>query len=537
MHRKRGLAEPWAGRTIFWMPRSRDRRLAIGLAVGVSLLTLIPYLVARQLAPSGWTFSGFLVNPYDGFSYFAKMRQGLDGNWLFVLPYAADPGRPSLLFLFYLALGHFSRISGLSLSGTFHAARVLGGTLMFWTSYLLLERLPLTRAARWCGYALILGVSGLGWLGLGAGITASDLLIPESVPWIAVLVNPHFSVAAAALALGFLAVLTAGSRWEVSALAAAAGLLLGIVQPFLLATLWSVLGAWTGLEWVLGRQARAGQRAGSSALTVLLASAVTGLPWVLYDAWLIATHPALRQWSLQNLTPSPSPLAYLIGFGPLIFWGALGLVRARPLAQPQIRLIALWAALGLLLLYLPIGLQRRLSLGLAIPLAALAGIGIDHVGRTAGRTRLAVAGTLLLTLPSMLIVAGAGVASSASPGSPTLLSQNELEAYRWISTHLTEGDTVLAAEQTGNRIPAYTDLRVLLGHPFETPQATAEREWIAQSFAWSGDPVAGLHRLQERGVDYIYFGREEAALGDPTWLAGMTPRFTSDEVRVYGVAP
>ncbi len=235
--------------------------MAAGLAIGVSLLTLVPYLVARQAAPPGWVFSGFLVNPYDGFSYLAKMRQGFEGSWLFVLPYAADPGRPTYLFGFYLALGHFARLSGVPLVTAFHVSRVLAGSVMYLAVYALLERLPLRRAARWSAYALVLGISGLGWLGVAAGVAASDLLIPESVPWVAILVNPHFPLAAAALTLGFLAALTPASRWTAAGLASAAGLVLGIVQPFVLATLWSVLGSLGGR----GDAARPGRAEGGQA--------------------------------------------------------------------------------------------------------------------------------------------------------------------------------------------------------------------------------------------------------------------------------
>ena len=509
--------------------------MAAGLAIGVSLLTLVPYLVARQAAPPGWVFSGFLLNPYDGFSYLAKMRQGFEGSWLFVLPYAADPGRPALLFVFYLALGHLARLSGLTLGTAFHAARVLAGAMMYLAVYALLERLPLARAARWCAYALVLGISGLGWLGTAAGLAASDLLIPESVPWVAALVNPHFPLAAAALTLGFLAALTPGSGWRAAGLAGAAGLVLGLVQPFVLATLWSALGVWAVMELVLARSGGAALGPARGAGIALIASALTGLPWVLYDAWLVLSHPVLRQWSMQNLTPSPSPVAYLIGFGPLLIWAGLSLIRARPLSEPALRLIALWAALGFLLLYLPFGLQRRLTLGLAIPLAALSGLGIEQAIRTPARRRLAVLGTLLLTLPSLLLVAGAGVSSAASPSSATVLSQAELEAYAWMAAHLPAGSLVLATEPTGNRIPAYMNARVLAGHPFETPNAADQRAWIAQAFGWSGDPAGGLRLLEQRGVDFVYRGREEAALGDPSWLAALIPVFTSGEVSVYAV--
>jgi len=198
-------------------------------------------------------------------------------------------------------------------------------------------------------------------------------------------------------------------------------------------------------------------------------------------------------------------------------------------------LIALWAGLGFLLLYLPFGLQRRLTLGLAIPLVALAGLAIDQVCSTPARRRLAVLGTLLLTLPSLLLVTAAGVSAAASPSSSTVLSQPEVEAYTWMAAHLPADSLVLAAEPTGNRIPAYLNARVLAGHPFETPNAAEQRTWIAQAFGWSGDPEDGLRFLAQRGVEFVYRGREEAALGDPTWLAVLTPVFTSGEVSVYSV--
>ena len=65
------------------------------------ILTL-PYLLAWAAAGSDWVFVGFLINPLDGNSYFAKMQQGAAGEWLFRLPFTAEPGEGSFLFIFYL---------------------------------------------------------------------------------------------------------------------------------------------------------------------------------------------------------------------------------------------------------------------------------------------------------------------------------------------------------------------------------------------------------------------------------------------------
>ncbi|MCJ7513508.1 MAG: hypothetical protein MUO23_11125, partial [Anaerolineales bacterium] len=298
-----------------------------------------------------------------------------------------------------------------------------------------------------------------------------------------------------------------------------------------------VLGTWAVVEQVLQWPAGGTAQPRRRVLTVLAASGLTGLPWVVYDYWLVTTHPALKSWSLQNVTPSPSLVAYLVGFGPLVLWSALALVRARPLREPSLRLVATWAVVGIVLLYLPFGLQRRLSLGLAIPLAALAGVGIDRLCRNPARKRLAVIGTILVAAPSLLLVVGAGFASATTAASPTVLSEAEIKAYDWMAENLPPDSLVLAAMQTGNRIPAWMSALVLAGHPFETPDAQAELAWIARAYGWQADPASGLAMLKQRGIEYVYRGREERALGDPTWLQALTPVYTSGEVSLYSVVP
>ena len=80
-------------------------RSAAGLSAVALLLVNLPYLVAPSLTAPQSSFSGFLLNPIDGYSYLAKMRQGAAEPLEFRLPYAAEPGDGALLFVYYLVLG------------------------------------------------------------------------------------------------------------------------------------------------------------------------------------------------------------------------------------------------------------------------------------------------------------------------------------------------------------------------------------------------------------------------------------------------
>src|SRR3990172_10449621 len=101
----------------------------------VLFAVLTPYILAGRGQPSGFVFSGFLINPIDGFSYLAKMRQGAGGAWLFQLPYAAEPGNGALIFLYYLGLGHLQTLIGVGPEVIYHAARLLGAAAMLAAAY------------------------------------------------------------------------------------------------------------------------------------------------------------------------------------------------------------------------------------------------------------------------------------------------------------------------------------------------------------------------------------------------------------------
>src|SRR5688572_29889563 len=94
------------------------------------LLQALPFVSAQASSDSAHEFGGFLLNPTDGFSYLAKMRQGYDGAWSFTLPYTAEPGQGAAINMYYLLLGHVARGLGWSLVLTFHAARLLGATAL-----------------------------------------------------------------------------------------------------------------------------------------------------------------------------------------------------------------------------------------------------------------------------------------------------------------------------------------------------------------------------------------------------------------------
>jgi hypothetical protein len=116
-----------------------------------------------------------------------------------------------------------------------------------------------------------------------------------------------------------------------------------------------------------------------------------------------------------------------------------------------------------------------------------------------------------------------------------VVSEADLEAYRWIKQNVEPGDLILAAPYTGNRLPAYADVRVLYGHPFETPNAERARAEVEAAFSGSMRSADGLRWLAKNGVGYVFYGPLERALGTPEWLSELAVAFSRDGTVIYRV--
>jgi hypothetical protein len=134
-----------------------------------------------------------------------------------------------------------------------------------------------------------------------------------------------------------------------------------------------------------------------------------------------------------------------------------------------------------------------------------------------------------------LVVIGAGLFGVQRGDHLLVLTTGEVEAYHWIDGNLPEGSLVLVAPESGNRLPAYADVRVLYGHPFETPGADQALELVESLYKWEGSADQALRILEAHGVDFVLHGPLERVLGSPAWLGQLPILFQSDGISIYKV--
>jgi hypothetical protein len=506
-------------------------------------LTCLPYLYAYLVAPDDMQFTGLLSNPIDGNSYLAKMRQGAQGKWLFHLPYTSEDHDGAFIFTYYLFLGRLSALLGLPLILTYHLARVVNSLILLFVAYCFLSLFSLDERSRRAAFLLIGLSSGLGWLAVPFNFLTPDLWVPEAITFYSIFANPHFPLAVALMLLIFAFVLVplqAESEdgqldaWlpvgRGSILAGLSSLLLGIVQPFCVVTVYSVLGGYFVLCLLKERrlpwpEIRKGMVAGAVTAAIIA-----------YDYYVYTFNPVLHAWSEQNVTLSPPPWEYAIAYGLILALAVGGAVLAlRRRSKADFFLLA-WVIVNGLLLYAPFSLQRRLVTGLHIPLCVLAAIALPrHVSpRFSPSRRTLILGTIIvLTVPSNLLVMVTLMTGAAQRDSHLYLYRDEAEAMAWLEENTQSTDIVLASPEMGLFIPAWAGNRVLYGHPFETIKAKEKKALVEAFFreGIGGQAEREIARLYRPA--YLFYGPRERELGGLVSDHGMlTIVYQSESVTI-----
>jgi hypothetical protein len=514
----------------------------LGWSAVILLVVSLPYVYGALISTPEDQFGGLVIGVEDGNSYLAKMRLGAMGSWQFYLFYTSEPHQGAYLYLFYLLLGKIARLSGLSFVLTYHLARIASGFFFLISVYRFAAFFTNLRPVRQLAFWLVGIGGGLGWLvallglmnGLGMPL---DFYSPEAFSFHALLALPHLLLAEGLLLWAILLVLISweSQKLRYALLAGLALLAMTVVIAFYIVIAAVVVGiGWLLRWWQMRRRASPPWMEAGLAILAFAISA----PVLLYNTYVFTTNPAFKVWAAQNRILSPAPIQYLLAFGlPLLLaivgvWTDWRLGLERDTWSRRRTLLTGWCLIVPLLVYSPFNLQRRLTLGVQVPLSVLAALGLwrllggrdgDNPETTEERGRplkgnalvrwwiVSVSLVALLSLSNLMILVGAGLQVSQR-SLPIFHSGVKVDAADWLGKYAGADQVVIAAFETGNYLATRMSARQFSGHGSETLHSEAKDEMLRQFFA-SDDDAFHHKLLDDYGVSYVFYGPAERALG------------------------
>jgi len=507
-----------------------SKRSLIFLTALTVLLAALPYIFAAQKGGGDFVFNGFLLNPLDGNSYLAKMREGWLGSWQFTMLYSSQAPEGSYLFPFYLFLGHVARWIGLPLVLVFHIARIAAAIVLCLLLHRFIETYLGEQSARTRKIAYILACfgSGFGWLAALFGGFTADFWVAEAFPFLSIYSNPHFPLGLA-LILDFFIQLREPQKRRFNPWLAIKGFLLAVILPFGVVIAVLVAGGVQLWEFIKHE---------GKVRWWMLNFLVSGGMLIIYQFMVIRSDPVLDAWNSQNLTISPPLWDVVISFSPALLLAVSAVILiARQKKLADYKILVIWLIGGLFLAYFPFQLQRRFVLGYLIPAACLAAIALESAWENPKRAIRLGAGILVgcSILTNVLIVSG-GLMAAAQRSPDLYYSKNLQNAFDWMLANRKSCDVVLAAPETGMIIPGATGWRVVYGHPYETPNAEQTQARVEQLFSGNLAPSNAATAIASLGVDFVLIGPTEREPGaDLSWLNGFPKVFDEENVVLYQV--
>jgi hypothetical protein len=519
-----------------------DRKAVLLFAVMVVIVTSVPYILGYATQNADWSFTGFVVGVEDGNSYLAKMLSGASGHWLFRSPHSAETQQGVVAYLPYLLLGKLSAPPGQhdQLVALYQLFRAAGVILVVLASYDFIALFISDEKLRMWALGLISLGGGCGWILVllqqkdFLGSLPLEFISPESFGFLGILGFPHLAVARALLLWGLVLYLTRSSGWFTGLL----WLLMGFFQPMVLAVGWAVLGSHllvTFIPAVINK--RLGLEVVKSGLRDLLRKSfkvvLVSCPIFIYTAYSFITDPYLSALSSQLIMPSPAFGHYLIAYGLFLPTAIYGIWLAYGSAADRISLLAGWLLILPLLIYAPVAPQRRLAEGIWVVII----IAVLFFFESKGGIKLPGIVYLSLAFPSsMLLIAGA-VMTSLTPSTPQFRPAGEVTAFSFVSERVPTDAVVLSAYETGNNLPAWAPVHVVLGHGPETVRREQLDEELEFFFSNRTSPDGKLQILQGWNVGYLFWGpvEEDTWDWDPEGEAYLSKIYHSQGYEVYKV--
>jgi hypothetical protein len=125
----------------------------------------------------------------------------------------------------------------------------------------------------------------------------------------------------------------------------------------------------------------------------------------------------------------------------------------------------------------------------------------------------------VFAFPTTLLLLVGGIFTVRQPGSPLFRPVDEVATFDQLAAEAQAGEVVLAAFETGNGLPAWAPVRVVIGHGPESVNLAELRPQVVSFFDLGTTDLDRKAFLTSQNVAYVFWGPAERELG--TWKPDM----------------
>ena len=497
--------------------------------------TSFPTWYAYTHTPSDKVFTGQAswFDPWDINVYVAAIHSGQLHGFLLENTFTSEPNRAIFYYPLYTLVGQlFPTVNAFIL---FHSLATVMGVVLVGVLGCFVLRILHNRKETILSILIMCFGGGLGFL-FSHGQNSIDSSMTS------ITLHSAFQRAHEALAIASSVTALFGSffwlqyrtlRWQV--LTQVSLVLAIIFYPYNILSFALI----TGINWWTTRQ----QYHWRDAWHSWGSHVVLGLLAVLAMAINLQRNSSFSGVISQSLS-HPTPMALLVGYGVLLALFVYQLVVVKPRTKIQ-HFLTIWVLVSLVLVFFPVGIARFFLRGLFIPLTLLVVFALRDISQRYFTLQQAyVKNWLLIYLllvvsltNSLIFYERVRAVTSNNPW--YYLTEGESAALNCMQNQLPIDSTILSLYYMGNQIPAHTNSRVFFGHLLQTPEATVREQAAKEFYTGKLSTTAALQFLEQRRIQYVYYGREEQQVTAAQREASFTytflqPLFQEQGVIIYG---
>lgn len=535
-------------------PFKNNKIFFVLITIIIIAINYFPYFYAKIIERQNDSFSGAIFYTGDTGVYLSEMAQGSLGRWFTVNQFTQEDVKPAT-HIFYLWLGKLTKLFSGSMAEGLFIARLLSGILLLSVIYYFLGAVFDNVRLKNLAYLIVGFSGGFGWLfmNLFSSLIKNrlslpvDISFPDAIAFWRFSYPPHILLSHALLILSFTLVIKALRKYDLFCvvLTGLCLFLLNFITPTHTAVFYLSILILFIFFLIL-------RKISKTIIKIIILPIILSLPSFIMMSFVVLSDKIWNQIILHStvtVSPSPSLVYYLIGYGIMAVFSVIGIIYlAKRKLKNEYALLFAWFLSVILLSFFKISFQQRfIETAFYVVMAVLAGFGLyyllpryftfSHDKYLGLSYKNFVLFFIFITILSNIYVLNRTI-QEISYYPKIMYFDKEIErGITYLKNNASDYSIVLSSFSVGNYIPYLADKKVYIGHWVGTINLEDKMEKAGLFYKKQIGSEQAYNFIKQNKIGYVIYSDWEKDIGylDPSSYSFLEPVYRSKSIIVYKV--